>query len=224
MVPAERGRAPQRQPTGLATSDVALTVGEPGELAGRYYPNGQHGGLTLDGKSPGKLGLRVRLTIRVERPPRTFVLTGRLAWARHASSGGQTAAFGVDFLPEDDGTRVRLLSFARGELDERATRHEGRLQVELPVQLVHDGLTRKESLADLSPGGAFVRTWNPLQPGERVELSVRPPRSLRSLTLTGRVVWARSSGHDAGMGIAFDDGGARARLRIERLLAKLPRG
>lgn len=204
-------------------AEVTLAVGQPHELAERYYPNGKLGGLTLEGKAPGSLGMLVQLTVQVKKPSRTFVVKGQLAWARHQAARGQTPAFGVDFLPEDDATRVRLLAFARDEVEDRATRLEDRLQVELPVRLVHEGTTRKEYLADLSAGGAFVRTWNPLQPGEQVELAVRPPRSLMSFSLKGRVAWTRTTGQHPGMGIAFDDDDGGARERVEKLLAKLSR-
>lgn len=216
------GLSPRRQEPMTTLAEVTLTVGQPHELAERYYPNGKLGGLTLDGKAPGSLGMLVELTVQVKKPARTFVLKGQLAWARHQAARGQTPAFGVDFLPEDDATRVRLLAFARNEVEDRATRLEDRLQVELPVRLVHEGTTRKENLADLSAGGAFVRTWNPLQPGEQVELLVRPPRALMSFTLKGRVAWTRTTGQHTGMGIAFDDDGD-ARERVEKLLAKLSR-
>ncbi|GMU60844.1 MAG: hypothetical protein AMXMBFR34_26070 [Myxococcaceae bacterium] len=202
---------------------VTLAVGQPHELAERYYPNGKLGGLALDGKAPGPLGLHVELTVRVRKPARSFVVRGQLAWARHKAPRGQTAAYGVDFLPEDDATRVRLLAFARNEVHPEATRLEQRLQVELPVRLVHEGTTRREYLADLSSGGAFVRTWNPLQPGEQVELSVRPPLSFFGLTLKGRVAWTRTTGAHPGMGIEFVEEGGEARDRVERLLAKLTR-
>jgi uncharacterized protein (TIGR02266 family) len=161
--------------------------------------------------------------MRVRKPARTFVVKGQLAWARHKAPRGQSAAFGVDFLPEDDATRVRLLAFARNDLEEGATRREDRLQVEVPLRLVHEGTTRKEFLADLSTGGAFVRTWNPLEPGEVVELSVRPPRSLRRLTLKGRVAWRRTTGQHTGMGIAFEDDAPGTRERVKKLLARLAR-
>jgi uncharacterized protein (TIGR02266 family) len=202
---------------------VTLTVGQPHELAERYYPNGKLGGLALDGKTPGPLGTEVQLTVQVRVPPRTFVVRGQLAWARHKAPRGQLASFGVDFLPEDDATRVRLLAFARSEVDATATRLEERLQVELPVRLVHDGTVRRELLADLSPGGAFVRTWNPLQPGEQVELALRPPRSLTTLHVKGRVAWARTTGDHPGMGIEFIDGPLEVRSKVQRLLAKLAR-
>lgn len=213
-----RGRGPVSP-----LASVALTVGQPHELAERYYPNGKLGGLALEGKAPGPLGMHVELTVRVKKPLRTFVVKGQLAWARHKAARGQAASFGVDFLPEDDATRVRLLAFARNEVEPEATRYEARLQVELPVRLVHEGTTRREFLADLSPGGAFVRTWNPLQPGEQVELSVRPPLSLMSLHFKGRVAWTRTTGEHPGMGIEFVDESADDRDRVEKLLAKLSR-
>lgn len=204
-----------------ALADVVLEVAQPHEVAERYYPNGKLGGLALEGKAPGPLGMLVQLTVRVHQPVRSFVVKGQLAWARHKAGRGQVPAFGVDFLPEDDATRVRLLAFARDEVEQQATRAEERMQVELQVRLVHEGVTRREHLADLSEGGAFVRTWNPIQPGEAVELLVRPPRSLLSVSLKGRVAWVRPTGPHSGMGIEFDPDDGAGRLHVARILSKL---
>jgi len=206
----------------MSKAVATLVVGEPRELVDRYYPNGKLGGLAVDGARPGVLGAKVALTVRVRKPVREFTVHGQLAWARHQTPR-QPASFGIDFLPEDDPTRVRLLAFARDEVDPDSVRVERRLQVELPVRLVHQKKTRKELLADLSTGGAFVRTWNPIALGELVDLSVRVPGRLTSLTIKACVVWTRDTGAAPGMGLAFvSDNSTRGKL--ERLLARLARG
>jgi hypothetical protein len=113
-----------------------------------------------------------------------------------------------------------LLGFARSEVSADSVRIERRLQVELPVRLVHQGQARKEVLADLSTTGAFVRSASPLASGEPVELTVRVPRSLHSIVASGVVVWSRFIGTAPGMGIEFV---ANLHLRgeLELLLAKL---
>lgn len=196
-----------------------LAVAEPNELVNRYYPNGKLGGLTVDGDRPGMLGTKVQLVVKVRKPQREFTVLGQLAWARHKTPR-QPASFGIDFLPDDDAGRVRLLGFARNEVSADSVRVERRLQVELSVRLVHEGKARREFLADLSTTGAFIRTWNPLPVGEVVELTVRAPMSLSSLSAKGAVVWSRVTGNAPGMGLEFlTDQPTRGKL--ERLLAKL---
>lgn len=205
-------------------SEVAttLTVEQPREVADRYYPNGKLGGLVVDGRPPGPLGARVLLTVHVKK--REFIVRGQLAWVRHQTSR-QPPSYGVDFLPEDDVTRVRLMAFARDEVTADSVRVEKRLQVELPVRIVHDGRARKEFLADLSSTGAFVRTWNPIATGEQVELSVRESAGFfgSTLALQGTVVWARVTGEAPGMGIEFALE-STAQEKLGRLLLKLSRG
>jgi uncharacterized protein (TIGR02266 family) len=201
---------------------ASLSVVQPGDLLQRYYPNGKLGGLALDGQPPVALGAHLQVLVRVAVPIREFSFRGQVAWARHKASR-QPASYGVDFQPEDEANRLRLMAFARSEVPETAMRIERRLQVELPVRLAYAGQVRKELLADLSSGGAFVKTANPVALGELVELSFRPPRALASLVVRGYVVWARPQGDQPGIGVEFvPDSSVRGRL--ERLLARLGQG
>ena len=202
--------------------ETGLKVASPAELAEHYYPNGRLGGVSVNGKPPGALGQMVLLKVEVVRPARQFVLRGQLAWVRHKSGPNQPTGFGVDFLPEDDATRVRLLAFARHEVSSDATRIEQRQQVELKVRMLHEGRQRKELVADLSPGGAFVRSWNPLPVGAQVQLALRLPLSLSALEVKGHVAWVRLAGEHPGMGVEFDRD-ETARAKLEKLLLRLAR-
>ena len=197
-----------------------LTVASPAELAEHYYPNGRLGGLSIEGKAPGALGQLVLMKVEVVRPARQFVLRGQLAWVRHKSGPNQPTGFGVDFVPEDDATRVRLLAFARQEVSSDAIRVEQRQQVELQVRLVHEGKPRKELCADLSPGGAFIRSWNPLPVGAKVQMGLRLPLSFSAIELKGHIAWVRLAGEHPGMGVEFERDEA-ARAKLEKLLVKL---
>ncbi len=188
-----------------ALIETRLTVESPEDLADLYYPNGRLGGLSVPGKTPGALGQLVILHVQVERPARQFVVKGQIAWVRHKPGPNQPAGFGLDFQPEDDATRI-----------------ERRQQVELQVRLVHQGTQRRELMADLSTGGAFVRTWNPLPVGAKVQLFLRPPLALTALELKAQVAWVRLVGDHAGMGLEFDCDEAQ-RLKLEKLLVKLAR-
>lgn len=198
-----------------------LIVDTPGAVLARVYPNGKLGGLTLDHQPPGALGEFVTVAVRSRRPPREFVVDGQIAWARRKGSPQLGECFGVDFLADDEASVNRLLAFARDEVPAETTRLERRVQVELPIKLVHGKRSRRERLADLSLGGAFVRTWDPIPVDELVELTVRPPNSIFSLNLKARVAWIRRVGDAAGMGLEFLDLDGSVRREIDKVLARL---
>lgn len=194
-----------------------LELAYPSNLLERIYPNGKLGGLTLDGKVPGAVGQLVMLKVKFERPSRVFHLKGQLAWARHKASPGFKSCYGIDFIGEHE----RLLSFARAELDVSALRFGPRLATDLPVRIRHAGQIRKELLVDLSHGGAFVRSGDPLPIGQDVELHVRPPKALLGFKLRGRVAWQRSTGTAPGFGVEFTEDDRSVRMRLEKLLLRL---
>ena len=163
---------------------VEVQLERPEQILERIYPNGKLGGFVVDGTPPAPLGTRVELVLRVgSTPPAHFELKTQLAWARRKASLRLGASFGLEFLAEEARGRARLLAFARGQELAAPLRSAERVHVELPALLVHAGRQRKEQLADLSWGGAFLRTHLPLPPGTAVALHVRPPRSLRKLHL-----------------------------------------
>ena len=201
---------------------VVLEVAFPSDILHRYFPNGKLGGLTIDGPVPSALGQLVELVVRVTRPAREFNVQGQLSWARHKGSRNLKECYGIDFLARDESSQ-RLLAFARQDLDPAAMRSLPRLVTELPVRITHRGFVRREFLADLSAGGAFVRSGTPLEIGDDALLHLRPPGSLTSMALNSRVTWVRSTGAAPGMGLMFLDEDPKLRERLEKLLAKLAR-
>jgi hypothetical protein len=144
----------------------------------------------------------------------------RIAWVRHKGNERLRESFGLDFLPDDQSGRERLLAFARGQVDEPHLRGERRFSVEWPVVLSWSGVVRHETVADVSEGGAFLATTQFIDPGNEVELLLRPPGALFALKFKGRVVWARREGTAPGLGIEFmrDD---RRREKLRKLLDRL---
>lgn len=199
-----------------------LVVDGPRALLEHHYPNGRQGGLWVEGACPGVVGQQLELEVVVQHPVRRFRVSGRVAWARRAQHGKLPRAWGLDFAPDDQAV-ARLLAFARSELSAEALRHEARLTVALPVRLTHGHEKRVEYLSDLSTGGAFVRTFALLEPGELVTLRLRPPGSLFSLTLEARVAWARPSGPDTGLGLEFIDFDGTTRGKVLELIERLKR-
>ncbi len=203
---------------------LTLQLLRPKDLLERWYPNGRHGGIALEGPLPGALGERCELSVEFSEPAvRMFQLHGRLAWARHKGSQRLRESFGVDIVDEGGDGRERLLRYARDEFPLSATRFEERLSTNLPVRVLHEGRSMRESLMDLSQGGAFVRTATPLPVDTQLVCELRPPRSLRALRLEARVAWVRYSGENAGMGLEFRYADPRESKRVRALLDRLAR-
>lgn len=196
---------------------LKLEVELPAELLQRYTPNGRLGCLTFDGEVPGELGEPVELEVSTRAPARTFRTKGLLAWARHATGRGLKASFGVELLATGGGAK-RLLAFAQSTLDVEATRAAPRVSVSLPVKVEHEGETRKELLADLSLGGAFIRCVIPAPVGTTLKLTFRPRLALVPVALEAKVAWVRFDGDDSGMGVAFEALTAKQRARLEKLV------
>jgi hypothetical protein len=83
----------------------------------------------------------------------------------------------------------------------------------------------EETTANLSRGGAYLRSWEPLEAGRRVVVTIELA-SGRELQLTGRVVWTRrelrrlpTRGVEApGYGIEFLGSSRRELDRLDRLI------
>lgn len=78
----------------------------------------------------------------------------------------------------------------------------------------------EERCANLSRGGALVRTREPLPPGRRLLLEVELPDG-RLFEAIGRVAWSRpeaSAGEQWGLGVEFLGGTPDHMARLERFL------
>lgn len=204
---------------------MALEVQHARDVLTRTYPNGRLGGVRVEGALPAPTGSLVQLVVKVKEPAeRTFKVQGQIAWARHQTMNGMKECFGVDFVTQDETGRDRMLAFASDRVPVDATRYQERVETDLKVKITHGGILRKETLIDLSEGGAFVRSRLPLPVGSEVKFELRPPMSLRTITLEGKVAWLRRTGDHRGYGLEFTTASAREADRIRKLLDKLYAG
>jgi uncharacterized protein (TIGR02266 family) len=107
----------------------------------------------------------------------------------------------------------------------KSTRKSERLQHELLVAYrTVDGFITDWAV-NISRGGIFINTRNPLAVGSVVRLIVSLPDAAFPFDLTGRVI--RTHAHDpeseemAGMGIEFMDVDEDKRARLERFVERL---
>ena len=116
-----------------------------------------------------------------------------------------------------------------------ATRRHPRVELELPVRLSSIDPERdpsgapffraaRELCANVSAGGACIRTADPLAPGARVWVELELPDGPAFETL-GRVAWSRSvvvpgGAVEAGCGVEFLGLSAEERASLERWLGR----
>jgi type IV pilus assembly protein PilZ len=82
-------------------------------------------------------------------------------------------------------------------------RQHARIPVSLQVSYLSKGDLQRDLVVNLSPGGLFVRTSKPLDPGTAVDLEVLIADEETPIHVRGKVVWLRGPGQQQGMGIEF---------------------
>ena len=105
-----------------------------------------------------------------------------------------------------------------------------REHVRYPVDLTVDYSTRdafvSNCVTNLSRGGLFIKSDNPLPVGAEVDLTLTLPGVDRLMRTRGRVIWNYDMGKGSchlvrGMGIKFIDMGTTERRRLAGLLETL---
>ena len=104
-----------------------------------------------------------------------------------------------------------------------------RYQVDIPVDYETRDLFLGSRVTNISRGGLFIRTDNPLPVQTEVSLSLHLPEDEAVIQARGRVVWnydvPRNSFHVvSGMGIKFVDLPPEQMTRIEMSLKRLGNG
>jgi hypothetical protein len=112
-----------------------------------------------------------------------------------------------------------------------AVRRFPRIPVELPVQVstidpeVDPASGRPyfrdtlETCANLSPGGAFIRTLDPPAPGRRLLLQLEVP-GVGTIDALGRVAWVKRVVGGSGVGVEFLRADHRALARAQQSLGR----
>lgn len=108
--------------------------------------------------------------------------------------------------------------------DER--RHHPRESIELCVRYQRMNTFFADYAKNISRGGTFVATLEPLPPDTEFVFSIGVPELAEALSLRAKVMWttapeAASKVHPAGMGIQFQYEDADERRRMEGLIEGL---
>ena len=99
-------------------------------------------------------------------------------------------------------------------------RKEARVKKEIKSEVAGEEHLTRSSTVDLSKGGIFISTPEPLKSGSSVSLSITTPDG-ENLEVKGMVRWLREdevSGSKAGMGVEFVDISENDKKKIENML------
>jgi uncharacterized protein (TIGR02266 family) len=161
----------------------------------------------------------VLLEVRFPELPNRMLLRGRISTVDVKHQGAW-----ITFTPEDQETQDFVVAVARGDItiETKIVRKHQRYPLEMPVDWKAGNSEDVfiSSTADLSAGGAFVRTLAPPPVGTPVALVLAPTRGA-VLTITGRVSWARQEPGAEGMGVRFEQPTAEAAKALREALRKM---
>jgi len=96
-----------------------------------------------------------------------------------------------------------------------------RIPIELRVDYPKLNAFFADYTRNISKGGTFVRTAQPLPVGTRFVFRLSVPSLEEPILLDGEVAWNREDGDEPGMGIRFVYPNEEARASIERLVEDL---
>jgi CheY-like chemotaxis protein/Tfp pilus assembly protein PilZ len=224
----QAGAPPDRGPAGAARPTLSMDAGSAAFAGVTWDPIDKR--LFIPGAIAPPVGDELGLSLRVPSADRPLEAGARVATVRvqEASSPGRPAGFELA-LGAGAGPLVEALNrhAARPEAPGANSRAAPRYAVNAPVKVHADpGPTARleyaspQEFADdfvenLSQGGAFVRTQNPLPVGTRLNLEMRLPGSV-DLRAPALVMFANPRG--MGVKIELDEAG---REKLAAVLARI---
>ncbi|RMH40465.1 MAG: hypothetical protein D6689_13495 [Deltaproteobacteria bacterium] len=192
-----------------------------------YISTFPHGGLFFPTRAKLDLGQIVLVDVRVPNLRDRMLVCARVTWRRPANRRtGVPAGVGLEFLASERRKRDFLLALAGAGAHAQGQRRHRRLPTALPIawRVNAEPSRRSGVLADIAPGGAFIRLDEPPPaPGTEVVLQLKPPGSSAPIDLAGRVAWTRDAPGDTALGVTFycrDAGGMR---RLRELVRRMER-
>ena len=187
-----------------------------------YFDKDGRGGVFVQGDVAVELGEEVDLEVHFLEEQVSLRIRGQARWRRAANSRRRNVlpGVGIEFLPEEAHARDLLLQFVDGKDLGLIIRSGRRFGVNVRIKVRQDGATLVDTTDDLSEGGAFILSEDPIPVGSRVELRLLPPGSLLGVGVKAVVAWRRDEGR-RGFGVEFLFDSDRQRRRVARLVEDL---
>lgn len=179
---------------------VLVALKSPESFLTHYVDKGGNGTIFVPGHLDLPPGAEVGIEVAFSDPALTFSTRGVIRWKRAKASRNLSAGIGVEFLPDEAGTRDLILRFARGEpipeLQQRARRFPALVDIELLI----GGARNRVMTGNISLTGLFIHTPRIAEVNSVVPVRLFPGGD--PLSVDTEVRWARN-GESSGMGVQF---------------------
>lgn len=186
-----------------------------------YVDKGATSGLFIEGDLDVELGEPIDVELHFLEEQVHFRLRGEARWRRsHGSRRGVPQGVGVELLPEEARTKALLLDFVDGKEMSLVVRTARRYGVTLEVKVKQGGTFITDRTDDISEGGAFILSDDPVPVGSRIELKLLPPGAWLGIGVKAVVAWKREQGR-RGFGVEFQFDSERQRRRVSKLVGHL---
>ncbi len=185
-----------------------------------YFHQGPVGGLFIPGVLNLGPGTEVTMNLVFKSDDRTLQTRGIVRWTRTRPAKNLPAGTGIELLASERRTRDLLLDFAHGRLVTWVRARAQRWPIAMTVRYQTESVLLTDLTDDISVGGLFIHTDEPLAVGTKLRLKLKAPGQWFSLTIQGEVAWRQAEGR-RGIGVHFLPANPREQQRIDRLIARL---
>lgn len=164
-----------------------------------YYTERGSGTLFVPGYVDIPSGTEVTIEVAFSDPALTFSSRGVVRWKRSKSSRNLAAGIGVEFLPEEAGTRDLLVKFAKGEPIPELQQRARRFPVQMELDLLMGGAKMRARTQNISHTGAFIASPRLAEVHSVLPVTINGPEPF---SVDAEVMWVRQ-GSSPGMGVQF---------------------
>ncbi len=164
-----------------------------------YYTERGVGTLFVPGYVDIPSGTQVVIEVAFSDPALTFSSKGVVRWKRSKASRNLAAGIGVEFLPEEAGTRDLLVKFAKGESIPQLQQRARRFPAQLDLELLMGGAKMRARTQNISHTGAFIASSRLAEVHSVLPVTLSGPEPI---SIDAEVMWVRQ-GDSPGMGVQF---------------------
>lgn len=197
---------------------VMLRLGNRREFLELFFKEGEVGSVFVPGNTQCRPGDPVRLALFFEEEQRTFRVRGTVRWKRMTKSRRLPVGMAVEIIGDDREALNLILDYAHGR-EVNWTERDERIPAQIQIHYATGSVFLSDVTEDVSRGGVFLRTNEPLEVGDALRLKLKLPGDFFSVRVGGRVTWVREN--PRGVGIQFTFGNGRAQGRVQRIVDEL---
>ncbi len=197
-----------------------------------YSRNISKGGIFLAAPEPLPEGSKVRLLFYLPESSKEIEILGKVIHTITSEGGRQRRrepGMGIEFIDFSPSSMKEISKYIDGLLAERdivieTRREEPRFDARIKVGFKSDRAFLWEYSEDISKGGIFIKTANPMPLNSRVQLRLSLPGRSEEISVVGEVIYVLKEGETGrgpGMGLQLIDFEKEGKKEIEEYIEEL---